>query len=234
VPQVTDQDFIAADWPAPASVIAFTTTRDSGTDALPESADREQLRVPQLQQVHGTTVVQAEEVALDNTPVLADAIVSRTPGLACRIQTADCLPILLCTEAGDEVAAVHAGWRGLAAGVIEAAVSAMQTRPEHLLAWIGPAISQAAYEVGVDVRDAFLAATPPDSQQAISRCFAPHQDRYMADLPAIARVRMQALGLHAVFGGEYCTWSDAKRFHSFRRSGAAAGRMASMIWINRH
>ena len=207
-------------WPAPFASSALCTTRADSEDAIPAALGDADLRLPVIQQVHGTTVVNADEV---DGSCEADAIISRTPALACRIVTADCLPILLADRDGREVAAVHAGWRGLAAGIIEATLDAMTTSPSGLMAWIGPAISQANYEVGREVYDALAVDDAADS------CFAPRGDKYLADLPALGRLRLLGRGVAQVAGGDLCTFADSRRFHSYRRDGNAAGRQVSAI-----
>jgi YfiH family protein len=183
-----------------------------------------------LSQVHGTTVVEAGQ----GGPLpLADAQWSRTPGAVCAVLTADCLPVLLCSVDGDVVAAAHAGWRGLMAGVLESTVAAMNTRPERLLAWLGPAIGPTAFEVGDEVRDGFLSLAKPSEVAAIAASFVPVVKRpghYLADLYALARARLNGSGVSSVFGGGHCTHSDSKRFFSYRRDGET-GRMASVILL---
>lgn len=182
-----------------------------------------------LQQVHGTDVVSASPVG---RVAQADAQWSDHPGVACAVLTADCLPVLLCTAAGDRVAAVHAGWRGLAGGVVEAAVNAMRAGPGTLLAWLGPAIGPAAFEVGAEVRDAFLCAAGA-ATEATEAAFRPSPGRaghFYADLYALARLRLAAVGVTAVYGGDLCTYMHEKRFYSYRRDGIT-GRMASVITL---
>lgn len=175
-----------------------------------------------LSQVHGTRCVEAEASA---PGVEADASVARTPGVVCAVLSADCLPILLCDEAGCAVGAVHAGWRGLAAGVLEAAVAAMAIPGERLLAWLGPAIGPTAFEVGDEVRAAFVT----DDPAAADAFVAGRPGKWGCDLYALARRRLRARGVERVFGGRFCTFSEAGRFYSYRREGVT-GRMASLIW----
>ena len=189
-----------------------------------------------LHQVHatGVVVVSADEssgasAALqepgDAAPV-ADACVVRGRGLAAVIQTADCLPILLAASGSDEVAAIHAGWRGLAAGVIEATLAAMRLAPASIQAWLGPAIGRRAFEVGPEVRAAFV-----DTDAGAAVCFQRgRDDRWHADLAALARKRLAALGITRVSGGDRCTVEQPGNFHSYRRDGARSGRMATLIW----
>ena len=246
--------FIKPDWPSPANVLALTTTRHGGCSAAPYASfnlgnhvgDREaavatnraQLvaALPEgaalswLSQVHGTAVVEA--ACSVHTPE-ADAQWSRKQGIACTVLTADCLPVLLCSIHGDVVAAAHAGWRGLQAGVLEATVQAMDTSPEALLAWLGPAIGPDAFEVGPEVREAFLSVANPTSLSAVEACFRPSSARpahWFADLYALARIRLHTLGVTRVFGGDCCTHTDRERFYSYRRDGEI-GRMASLILL---
>jgi polyphenol oxidase len=156
----------------------------------------------------------------------ADACFTRRPGRVCAILTADCLPVLLAADSGDAVAAAHAGWRGLAAGVVEAAVRALRVPPERLLAWLGPAIGPAHFEVGPEVRDALLRG-----DSGAGGAFAPNaRGRYMADLSLLVRRRLAALGVVRVYGGRECTFSAADRYFSHRRDGIT-GRQTSLIWL---
>ena len=177
-----------------------------------------------LNQVHGCTVVTAEQVSV---PVEADASYSRMSGAICVVMTADCLPVLLCNQEGDCVAAVHAGWRGLAAGVIAAAVQKMDCDFSQILAWLGPAIGPDAFEVGAEVRAAFM-----DLDSASEHCFRPSPaGRWLADIYGLARGQLRALGVTAVYGGGWCTYTEQERFFSYRRDGVT-GRMASLIWLS--
>jgi len=195
------------------------------------AANREQLRqalqlpaMPAwLQQVHGVQVVNASGVT---APVAADAAYALDPGVVCAVLTADCLPVLLCDRGGRAVAAAHAGWRGLAAGVIEQTIAAMPAPGAELMAWLGPAISANAYVVGEEVRDTFLSHDP-----AAVTAFRPAADGgWHADLYLLARQRLQSQGITEVHGGGFCTWEDPVRFYSYRRDGVT-GRMASLIWL---
>jgi YfiH family protein len=215
---------IRPDWPAPVSVTAYTTTRLAREENLPA--------VPpgvQMKQVHGSAVVDAATAA---DAVAADACFSRRARIACRIFTADCLPILLCNRAGNEVAAIHAGWRGLHAGVVEASLAQLQTAPVDLLAWLGPAISQVHYEVGGELREAFLAAAPAAMEAQVETCFYRSGDRFHADLAGLARLRLEFAGLAHIYGAEYCTYADPGLFYSYRRDGADTGRMSSVIYFS--
>ena len=237
-------DWIVPDWPAPGNVRALITTRAGGmsrgpyasfnlglrTDDDPGAvaANRAALRslLPQepvwLKQVHGNRVIDAD--APPPAPE-ADAAVARNPGTVCAVLVADCVPVLLTDRAGATVAVAHAGWRGLAGGVVENAVRAMQRSPEELLAFIGPGIGPRAFEVGPDVRDAFVEGDP-----GARSAFTPHAPgKWLADLFALARRRLARAGVARVFGGGICTHSDAARFFSYRRD-RATGRMAALIW----
>jgi YfiH family protein len=240
---------VVPDWPAPTNLIAYTTTRQGGESqgaysslnlsytvgddpqAVLENNQRIQqhTKLPSaligLEQVHGTRCV-----VLDGQPlpdIRADAAYSRTPGCVCSVLTADCLPLLLCSKAGDEVAAVHAGWRGLAAGIIEATLEHFQSVYTQLLVWLGPAIGPQAFAVDKHVRSAFLADHPE-----VATAFVARAEGYWADLYQLARQRLQAAGIPAqqISGGHRCTLTEGEHFFSYRRDGVT-GRMASVICI---
>jgi len=238
-------DLIFPDWPTPANVRALQTTRmggvsavpyDSlnlaeyvGDDALKVAANRQFLSpyVPTeplwLNQAHGIVVVDA---AIASCLPDADASFARASNVVCTTMTADCLPVLLCDEAGTVIAAVHAGWRGLCDGVIEAAVAAIQTPPKNLMAWLGPAIGPNAFEVGIEVRSAFISH---DKEADLAfRLVA--DDKWLGDIYLLAKQRLHKLGVERIYGGGLCTYTDQAHFFSFRRDGAT-GRMASMIWL---
>jgi len=221
-------EVLAPEWPAPARVRSLFTTRRFG-DMRAGSEARVRLRalVPSepvwLRQVHGVGV--ADPDASRATPE-ADAAVARRPGVVCAVLVADCMPVLLASEAGDAVGAAHAGWRGLAAGVIEATLDAMRIAPRRVMAWLGPAIGPRAYEVGDEVRAAFL-----ERDDAARAAFAAARPgHWRLDLYAVARQRLAAKGVARVFGGTYCTHSDPDRFFSYRRD-RTASRMAAAIWL---
>ncbi len=261
---------IIPDWPAPANVRAWQTTRDGGVsvgayaslnlgnhvgdDPVAVARNRALLReiLPAdpvwLKQVHGNIVADADRAV---GVADADASVARKAGAICAVMTADCLPLLLCDEAGTVVAAAHAGWRGLAGGVVESAVQAMNVAPERLLVWLGPAIGPQAFEVGDEVRQAFMAHDPeaakafvPCVGRALARhaglkadlqgCSAgdtePGVQKWLADIYLLARQRLARVGVRRVYGGGLCTFTDAERFYSYRRD-HATGRMASLIWL---
>lgn len=233
------------DWPAPANVRSLQTTRVGGVSLAPYGtlnlgshvgdiplsvAHNRMLFNPLLpsepvwlEQMHGTQVVHAEEAGCHPQ---ADACITQRCSAVCAVMTADCLPVLLCDQRGTVVAAVHAGWKGLLAGVIEATVQKMPVATDELMAWLGPAISQPAFEVGAEVRSAFTALQP----HADSAFIAGQNGRWQADLYALARMRLNALGIQQVFGGDCCTFNESGRFFSYRRDGIT-GRMATLIWL---
>ncbi len=241
--------FIQPDWPAPANVKALQTTRLGGVsqgayaslnlgahvndDPIAVAKNRQLLSpfLPSepvwLNQVHGLEVIDAaKSTCLQD----ADASFSIKPNVVCATMTADCLPVLLCDKAGTVVAAAHAGWRGLCDGVIEATVTKMQVPASEILVWLGPAIGPNAFEVGDDVRARFVSR---DNHAA--QAFRRHGDKWLCDMYLIARQRLNALGVTAIYGAsvneDFCTYSDKARFFSFRRD-QVTGRMASMIWLH--
>lgn len=245
---MTDIVFIKPEWPAPANVKALQTTRIGGLSQPPYAnlnlgthvnddpltvAINRQLLSPHLpsepvwiNQVHGTHVIDAAQTnCLDD----ADAAFTTHPGVVCVTMTADCLPVLLCDEAGTVVAAIHAGWRGLCDGVIETAVNKMAIDNNKILAWLGPAIGPQAFEVGDDVRQQFL-------QKDINaiHVFKPVGNKWLCDIYTLAKQRLQNLGITQIYGGgvdeDFCTFTDEARFFSFRRDNVT-GRMASLIWL---
>lgn len=245
--------WIVPDWPAPPNVGSLITTRLGGVsqgcfaslnlgdhvgdDAVAVATNRRYVcesitaRPLWLEQVHGIDVVDAGESARQasggSVPPRADASFARTARVACAVMTADCLPVLFCDDAGQVVAAAHAGWRGLLAGVLEQTIVAMAVPGDRLLAYLGPAIGPQAFEVGDEVRCAFVAI---DARTA--DCFLPSAPgKWLADLYKLARLRLAGQGVTRVFGGDACTFGDPARFFSYRRDGQT-GRMASMIWLD--
>jgi purine-nucleoside/S-methyl-5'-thioadenosine phosphorylase / adenosine deaminase len=239
-------DAIRPDWPAPAG--ALVTTRDGGASrgayaslnlglrsgddetAVRDNRRRIETLLPArpvwLRQVHGTRVADADAARAGSAEPEADAAVARRPGTVCAVLVADCMPVLLADEAASVVGIAHAGWRGLCAGVLEATLEAMRAEPGAVLAWLGPAIGPRVYEVGDEVREAFVARDP-----AASDAFRPaRRGHWLLDLYAVARQRLAARGVTRVYGGGLCTYSDPKRFFSYRRDGAT-GRMAALIWL---
>ncbi len=189
-----------------------------------------------LEQVHGDRIVNAEDVQLD-APAHADASVTTVPGIACLVMVADCLPVLLCDAHGRAVGAAHAGWRGLAAGIVEKTARRVadlaQCAPDTLHAYLGPAIGPHAFEVGDEVRDAFLAAAAPAEREASASAFvarAGAPGKHWADLYELARLRLARLGVTRITGGDDCTVTDRERFYSYRRD-RVTGRMAALIWL---
>ena len=223
--------FILPEWPAPRRVRAFVTTRALG-DMRKGAAGRERLRafLPAeplwLHQVHGTQVHDAHLARSGSEVLEGDSFVLRGPGPVCAIQAADCMPVLLAGEGGEAVGLAHAGWRGLAAGVIEATLQAMAVTPSRVVAWLGPAIGPRVYEVGDEVRDAFL-----ERDAAAAAAFVTARaHHWLLDLYAIARQRLARAGITRIFGSTLCTYSDREQFFSFRRDRTSA-RMAALAWL---
>jgi YfiH family protein len=240
--------WLTPDWPVPAHVRVLSTLRAGGVSGGPYTSLnlaahvgdapaavaanrlllREAAHLPAeprwLEQVHGTDVVRHDGAS---APARADAAVAFQSGQVCAVMTADCLPVVLADRRGTRVATAHAGWRGLVAGVLEATIAALEAPPAELHAWIGPAISQAAFEVGAEVRAAFLARLPDCDE-----CFAANErGRYQADLYGLARSVLRTAGVASVHGGGWCTHDDARRFFSFRRDGVT-GRQATLAWLD--
>lgn len=242
-------EWLQAEWPAPANVRTASSLRTGGVSAppfdtfnlgthvgdLPESVRSNRQRLTNtlqlpaepcwLSQVHGSRVIEAGSWV---TPPEADACIARSAGQVCVVMTADCLPVLFCNRDGDRVAAAHAGWRGLAGGVLESTVSSLGLPGAEIMAWLGPAIGPQTFEVGDEVRIAF---TSRDA--AAAQAFRPsgRMGHWLADLYLLARQDLARLGVQAVYGGGLCTYSDETRFFSYRRDGQC-GRMASLIWLD--
>ncbi|MGI5308704.1 peptidoglycan editing factor PgeF [Rheinheimera sp. WS51] len=249
---------IYPDWPAPANVHAVSSSRLGGVsstiyDSLnlglhvndnPELVAKNRLIYQQmaqmpavptwLNQVHGTHVAVLpltsnkiiSNKVTSQEPITADASFSQTRQQICTVMTADCLPLLICDSEGQQVAAVHAGWRGLCAGIIEKTIAHF-SQPQQVLVWLGPAISQAKFEVGPEVRAQFM-----QHNSNAAQAFVLHRNgKYLADIYQLARQRLQALGVSAIYGGDYCTYQQAELFYSYRRDGQT-GRMASAIWLD--
>jgi polyphenol oxidase len=248
---------VALDWQLPDRVRAFVTTRVGGYSLGPWSgfnlgthvgddpqavaANRALLQaalaretgnaatnLQWLQQVHGT-LVHTASLASPGIPE-ADAIYCCDAGLACGVLTADCLPVLFCSQDGSEIAVAHAGWRGLAAGVLEHTLAAFTTVPAEILCWLGPAIGPCHFEVGEDVRQAFLQQVGPHQHRAIAAAFSPTAvpDKLLADLYQLARLRLQTAGVKRISGEPDCTMCDSKRWYSYRRE-PVTGRFATLI-----
>lgn len=243
-------NFIVPAWPAPANVKAIQTTRMGGVsqgvfasfnvgdhvgddfDSVEQNRARVLDQQPGvlpiwMQQVHGVDVLNADTTDALRISV-ADAAVCQQSKRACVVMTADCLPVLFCDRAGTVVAAAHAGWRGLCNGVLENTVKAMACPVEHILAWLGPCIGPNAFEVGDEVKAAFVFRDLAASGAFVS---CKTQGKWLANLPMLAKQRLARVGVHAVYGGEWCTYTDSARFFSYRRAGKT-GRMASLIWLD--
>jgi len=244
---------ITPEWDAPANVRACSTTRMGGISLAPWDSlnlgahvgdqlaavehNRQHLvslaAMPSppvwLEQVHGTRVLHLsgeQHGSLQPGSLQADAVYTRQPGAVCAVVTADCLPVLFSSLDGKEVAAAHAGWRGLCAGVLEATLAAFASPPEEIIAWLGPAIGPQAFEVGAEVREAFLA-----QDLTASDAFLPAGEKYYADIWQLARLRLTRQNVRQITGGGLCTFSQPEQFFSYRRDGVT-GRMASLIWLS--
>lgn len=219
--------YIKPEWPAPSHIKAFTTVRDGWISREKGTSLKDTLELPDepvwLNQKHGTNVVEAK---LENTDQIADASFSTIPDHVCVTLTADCLPVLITNRKGSHVAAIHAGWRGLAAGVIEETLKTFQLNDE-LLVWLGPAIGPEKFEVGEDVYQAFTA----DSPQSKSAFVDYKPGKWLANLYELAKIRLRAQGVNHIYGGDYCTYTQEDLFFSWRRDQDKTGRMASVIWI---
>lgn len=241
-------DWIIPDWPAPARVRSLVTTRHGGFSEAPYAslnlgehvgddmrkvAENRALlaaRLPAmprwLNQVHGTTVLDLGGDSAASMPPEADAAVTRRTGLVCAVMSADCLPVMLCDKTGTVAAVAHAGWRGLHAGVLERTVATMSIPGAQLLAYLGPAIGPESFEVGDEVRTAFVS----DNGEA-EAAFKPVQPgKWLANIYLLAHQRLARLGIGEVYGGGFCTVRESERFFSYRRDGVT-GRMASLIWL---
>ena len=239
--------YITPDWPAPDNVVAKSTTRSGGFSQGPYQSmniglstgddrnivlqNREHL-VADLNcpsepswifQTHGTDVAVLPQ---EKIQINADASTTQSRHVICVVMTADCLPVLLCDQAGTQVAAIHAGWRSLGGGIIENTVHHFQQPRSQLLAWLGPAISAKAFEVGQDVWDLFCQAYPEDQNAFIAKA----NQKYFADIYQLARARLHRLGINAIYGGDRCTFTENDQFYSYRRD-STTGRQASMIWL---
>jgi len=249
---MTEVEYLVPDWPAPERVVALCTTRVGGysTQGFAElnlaehvgddpqrvAANREVLtaalgggiRFQWLEQVHGTGVVQARP---DGVVRRGDAAVTAEAGLACCVLTADCLPVFFASRQGDAVAVAHAGWRGLAAGVLEHTLAGFPAAARDTLVWLGPAIGPCHFEVGAEVLAAFLESSDERDANAVSNCFiATDNGKYLANLYRLASIRLARSGVVSVTGGTFCTYCDSSRFYSYRRH-QTTGRMASLIYL---
>lgn len=238
-------EWIIPDWPAPQRVQACSTTRHGGVSVAPWDSlnlgahvgdnevhvmqNRQRLTdaqlpaMPQwLNQIHGLDVAR---LPADERVPNADAAITRMSGVVCAVMTADCLPVLFCSDDGSEVAAAHAGWRGLCNGVLENTLAQFHCPADNIHAWLGPAIGPQAFEVGAEVRDAFMRH---DAQADLA--FRPVGNKYFADIWQLARQRLQAAGVRSISGSQRCTFTESANFFSFRRNGIT-GRMATLIWL---
>ncbi|MDA9825955.1 peptidoglycan editing factor PgeF [Porticoccaceae bacterium] len=243
---------ITPNWPTPGNIGAAITTRQGGCSRAPFDSNNLALHVGDaetavqsnrkrlaeslglsqqplwLNQVHGTEVIYVPEASAVPT---ADASFTDRPEQACAIMTADCLPVLFCDQQGTQVAAAHAGWRGLCHGILRKTVASF-ARPDQVMAYLGPAIGPQVFEVGAEVLEAFVQGAQGAQQiEAIQTAFLPSQQgKYLTDLYALARAELTGCGVSAIYGGDYCTLTDSSRFYSYRRE-AKTGRMASLVWL---
>ena len=247
---LSSPQWFVPDWPAPEGVRSLITTRKGGVsqgvysslnlgdhvgdDPVAVASNRALLRdflvrdPVWLEQIHGTSIIDAARFQSGDPPPQADAAFSRKAGVVCVVMTADCLPVLFCDDSGSIVAATHAGWRGLLSGVLEETVAAMGVPGKNLTAYLGPAIGRQAFEVGDEVRSAFVSV-----EEEAAAAFRPSlPGKWLADIYLLARQRLAGQGIEKVFGGSFCTVSEADRFFSYRRNGQT-GRMASMVWLDR-
>lgn len=240
---------IVPQWPAVSGIKAYSTTRQGGISCAPYASlnlgqhvgdvvqhvteNRQHLeqlaQLPAapcwLAQVHSTKVLTLAP-GIQTDDVQADAAYTCHAGVVCTVMTADCLPVLLSNIQGTEVAAAHAGWRGLCYGILEQTVACFHSAPSEIIAWLGPAIGPTAFEVGGEVREQFI-----QFDAAAVQAFIPHGNKYLANIYLLAKQRLQALGIHQIYGGKHCTFTEQDRFFSYRRDGVT-GRMASLIWID--
>ncbi|MDC9588460.1 purine nucleoside phosphorylase YfiH [Xenorhabdus sp. XENO-10] len=242
---------IFPDWPQPDNVGACSTTRLGGVSLspydslnlgnhvgdIPEYVEQNRTLLVEyaqlqqqpiwLEQVHGTRVITLDGQSLVNNQ--ADAVYTNIPGQVCAVMTADCLPVIFCSISGDEVAAAHAGWRGLCAGVLENTVSRFSAKPDMIRAWLGPAIGPSKFEVGSEVREAFITVNS-DLEQAFTPYGDNYGDKFLANIYLLAKLKLQLMGITEIFGGTACTVTEEKNFFSYRRDGNT-GRMATLIWL---
>jgi YfiH family protein len=245
--------FIKPEWPAPNNIHAYTTTREAGyspppfaslnlgksvnDDASFVSKNREllirSLGLPSepiwLKQVHSNKVINIDQLSNTAQPE-ADASITTIANRVCIVMTADCLPVLICNRDGTKAAAIHAGWRGLASGILENAIKELNEPVEQLLAWLGPAIGPTRFEVSEDVVTAFLEKDAKAQSAFIPKDATP--GKWLGNLYLLATQRLQNLGLLEVYGGNHCTYTDEKNFYSYRRDQGVTGRMATLIWLS--
>lgn len=225
--------FIQPEWPAPTNIYAYTALRASNISHLGEKKIngnllRELLNLPNdpiwLKQIHSNNIVSAQP---ENLYCEADASFTNVPNQVCAVLTADCLPLLICDKQGKEVAAVHAGWRGLANGIIEKTIQTFNAQPHELLVWLGPAIGPNKFEIRKDVYDIFTQANP-----LTNTCFTPlNSEQWLANIYQLATLQLQGLGISQIYGGNFCTHTEADKFFSYRREGNGRGQIVSLIWL---
>lgn len=254
--KTAEPSFVFPSWPAPASVNSAVSLRKGGVSGAPYDqlnvahhvgddpnlVEANRLAIKQhlsargiswMNQVHGTTIVEARDDGyIDGGHIsTADACWTANTDIACAVMTADCLPLLVCDRQGTKIAAIHAGWRGLCAGIISKSITEMRIEPAETLVWLGPAIGPAAYQVGREVKDAF-AARPNSSGINVEPAFTSDGDsHYLCDLYELARIELNSLGVTKIYGGDQCTYSQPDRYYSYRRDGQT-GRMVSLIWLS--
>lgn len=226
--------YIQPHWPAASHIKAYTTTRQSWTRFPTDTRDeayrtlQSALQLPSspiwLDQKHSTTVIEALP---HHTGRLADASFTHQTNHICLVETADCLPLLICNQLGTSVAAIHAGWRGLANGIIENTLAALHQPAENLLVWLGPAIGPQKFEVGKDVYDAFM-SHDAKAKEAFTPVLS---EKWLANLYLLAKQRLQAAGIAQIYSHDFCTYTQSELFFSYRRDKGITGRMASFIWI---
>jgi YfiH family protein len=217
--EISQMNYLRPDWPAPANIHAYTLLRHGDLHQIPQLPSEPCW----LNQTHGTRVVRA------GSDPNADASFTDQANIICVVKTADCLPLLLCRRDGTAVAAIHAGWRGLADGIIGETLKVFPAMANDILVWLGPAIGPEKFEVGDEVRERFMARNG-----AIASAFQPstRPGHWLANLYQLARLDLHAVGVTAIYGGQYCTYSNPDLFYSYRRDGKMTGRMASLIWID--
>lgn len=240
--------FIQPNWPAPKNIKALTTTRENGVSAAPYDSfnlandigdDPKNVRANRdklintlnltsepvwLKQIHSNKVIDLNKNHLKDADGSYVAV-KNIPSPICAITTADCLPILICNKQGTEIAALHAGWRGLFNGIIESGLSKFKSCSKDLLVWFGPAIGPNVFEVGEEVREQFI-----HLDENLKEAFKAKKEKYLMNIYLIAKKKLNAMGVHNIYGGDLCTYSDEKRFFSYRRNNPT-GRMASLIWV---
>ncbi len=259
---IDPKKFIVPQWPAPDNVVALISTRglshskkDSnvedgfsafnlgdhvGDDLKVVSSNRKvfaaalDARIQWLKQTHSTDILDLHSPSQTQEIAIADGAISDQPGLACCVMTADCLPILMCAIDGSKVAAIHCGWRGLANGMVQHAIHKFAMEGQQIMAYLGPAISQASFEVGPEVKAAFEDAAHKRGFECPPAAFIPskNEGKYLADLYALAEAELNSLGVAQIYGGNYCTFAESERFYSYRRS-PRCGRMASAISLKK-